>query len=89
MSCCQIFMLQLVSGGTLNLRKEMKDKGKKKEPGCSWIEVKSRAHVFPIGDRSHPQIKEIYAMLQNLAGQMKEARYLPQTNFIMNDIEEQ
>lgn len=76
-------------GDMLKLRKAMKDRGIKKEPGCSWIEVKSRVHVFPVGDRSHPQIQEIYAMLQKLAGQMKEAGYLPQTNFILNGIEEQ
>ena len=69
--------------GHVKVEKAMKDRGINKEPGCSWIEVKSRAHVFPVGDRSHPQMQEIYAMLQKLAA------YFPQTNFIMNDIEEQ
>eukprot|EP01018_Ginkgo_biloba_P013181 Gb_21046 [translate_table: standard] len=73
----------------LRLRKTMKDRGIKKEPGCSWIEVKNRVHVFPVGDRSHPEIEEVYAMLQRLTGQMKNAGYLPDTNSVLNDVEEE
>eukprot|EP01018_Ginkgo_biloba_P025325 Gb_09956 [translate_table: standard] len=51
----------------------MKDKGVKKTPGCSWIEVKNRVHSFVIGDQTHSQTEEIYAMLEKLSGQMKEA----------------
>eukprot|EP01018_Ginkgo_biloba_P010079 Gb_35395 [translate_table: standard] len=36
------------------VRQMMKAKGTKKEPGCSWIEVKNRMHVFVAGDSSHP-----------------------------------
>lgn len=34
-----------------NLRTRMKVKEIKKEPGCSWIEVKSRVHAFLVEDR--------------------------------------
>nr|GMC64042.1 pentatricopeptide repeat-containing protein At3g49710 [Ipomoea batatas] len=40
------------------IRKQMRDKGVKKKPGCSWIEVDKRIHVFVAEDHSHPMIKE-------------------------------
>ena len=33
----------------------MREKGVKKQPGCSWIEVNGSGHVFLSGDSSHPQ----------------------------------
>eukprot|EP01018_Ginkgo_biloba_P009699 Gb_23924 [translate_table: standard] len=48
------------------VRKVMKDRGIKKEPGCSWIEVKNRVHTFVVGGRSHPQEEKIYAKLERL-----------------------
>ncbi|KAK2987344.1 hypothetical protein RJ640_023645 [Escallonia rubra] len=35
------------------MRLEMREKGLKKQPGCSWIEVGNRVHVFVVGDSSH------------------------------------
>eukprot|EP01018_Ginkgo_biloba_P024045 Gb_25029 [translate_table: standard] len=32
------------------VRKLMKDRGVKKNPGCSWIEVNKQVHVFIVGD---------------------------------------
>eukprot|EP01018_Ginkgo_biloba_P003052 Gb_20350 [translate_table: standard] len=76
-------------GDVAKVRKSMKDRGVKKEPGCSWIEFKNKRHTFFTGDRSHPQNDEIYAMLERLSGQMKEAGYMPDTNFVLHDLEEQ
>eukprot|EP01018_Ginkgo_biloba_P019070 Gb_40766 [translate_table: standard] len=71
------------------VRAVMKDRGVKKCPGCSWIEIKSRVHSFVVGDRSHPQSKKIYALLDSLALQMEEAGYVPDTNFVLHDVEEE
>ncbi|KAF5205540.1 Pentatricopeptide repeat [Thalictrum thalictroides] len=38
---------------------QMKEKGLKKQPGCSWIEVNNSVHVFLAGDGSHPDFSEI------------------------------
>ena len=38
------------------IRKSMKKKGMKKEPGLSWIENQGRVHYFSVGDTSHPDI---------------------------------
>ena len=38
----------------------------KKDPGCSWIELNNKIHVFSIEDRSHPYCNMIYATLEHL-----------------------
>eukprot|EP01018_Ginkgo_biloba_P007178 Gb_33575 [translate_table: standard] len=71
------------------VRKLMKDRGVKKKPGYSWIQVSSKVHVFVAEDRSHAQTEKIYAVLGRLAEQMKEAGYVRDTNFVLHDVEEQ
>lgn len=70
------------------VRMMMKDRGLKKSPGCSWIEVKNRIYAFTAGDQSLPQSKEIYAILGSLYQQMKEAGYVPATDFALSNVEE-
>ncbi|WOK96940.1 pentatricopeptide repeat-containing protein [Canna indica] len=45
------------------IRNEMKEKGMKRTPGCSWIEIRNKVHVFSSGDRRHAQTDEIYMVL--------------------------
>eukprot|EP01018_Ginkgo_biloba_P030295 Gb_23124 [translate_table: standard] len=75
--------------GVVKVRSMLKDRGLKKSPGCSWIEIKNRVHAFLGGDRSHPQSEEIYAMLERLIGQMKKEGYVPDTSFVLHDVEEE
>ncbi|XP_057415189.1 putative pentatricopeptide repeat-containing protein At3g25970 [Lotus japonicus] len=44
----------------------MRERGVKKVPGWSWIEVKNKVHAFNAEDHSHPQCDEIYILLQQL-----------------------
>eukprot|EP01018_Ginkgo_biloba_P010117 Gb_21745 [translate_table: standard] len=71
------------------IRAMMTDRGVRKAPGRSLIEVNKRVHSFLVGDRSHPQSEKIYATLETLAGQLKEAGYVPNTNFALHDVEEE
>jgi pentatricopeptide repeat protein len=71
-----------------NVRKSMKDRGVKKLPGCSWIEVNKQVHTFLTGDRSHPETSKIYSKLESLSRQMKAAGYVPDTRFVLIDVEE-
>ncbi|XP_077247271.1 pentatricopeptide repeat (PPR) superfamily protein [Tasmannia lanceolata] len=71
------------------VRKEMKDVGIKKGPGCSWITVKNAVHVFQAKDTSHEMNIEIQAMLAKLRREMKAAGYVPNTNFALYDLEEE
>eukprot|EP01018_Ginkgo_biloba_P037421 Gb_09407 [translate_table: standard] len=71
------------------VRTMMKDRGVKKTPGWSLIEVNNKVHTFLVGDRSHPQSEKIYATLETLAGKMKEAGHVPDMNFVLHDVEEE
>jgi hypothetical protein len=73
----------------VKVRTMMKDKGLKKTPGCSFIEVDNTVHTFLVGDRSHPQSEEIYATLEILARKMEEVGYVPNKNFVLHDVEEE
>ncbi|KAL5575995.1 hypothetical protein UlMin_017694 [Ulmus minor] len=37
-----------------------------KNPGCSWVEVDNRVHVFTVDDTDHPQTKDIYIMMEDI-----------------------
>lgn len=69
------------------MRKTMKYNRLKKEPGCSWIEVKDEVHTFLVGDKAHPRWNEIYAELGVLLGEMKSVGYAPHGGFLLIDIE--
>lgn len=71
------------------VRTIMKDRGIRKEPGCSWIEVNNRKHAFLVGDRSHPETDAIYAALERLGLQMRAEGYVPDTNAVLHDVEEE
>lgn len=49
-----------------NIRSDIRDKGLKKQPGCSWIEIDCKIHAFIAGDHSHYQSQEVYAILDSL-----------------------
>eukprot|EP01018_Ginkgo_biloba_P002599 Gb_38503 [translate_table: standard] len=72
-----------------NVRRLMKERRVQKIPGCSWIEVNKQLHAFLGGDNLHPQTEEIYAELERLSRKMKVAGYVPDTRFVLNDVEEE
>ncbi|XP_062117931.1 pentatricopeptide repeat-containing protein At4g32450, mitochondrial [Humulus lupulus] len=65
----------------------VKEKEKKKDP--SLLEVRSRVHEYRAGDTSHPENDKIYAKLRGLREQMKEAGYIPETRFVLHDIDQE
>ncbi|XP_072990123.1 pentatricopeptide repeat-containing protein At4g37170-like [Typha latifolia] len=71
------------------IRKDMDNRRVTKNPGSSWIEVKRQVHVFLVGDMSHPQSKEICALLEKLYMKMKEEGYVPDTDFVLHDVEDE
>eukprot|EP01018_Ginkgo_biloba_P022701 Gb_16848 [translate_table: standard] len=72
-----------------NVRRMMNDRGVKKRPGCSWIEVNKQVHAFVVGERAHPQMQKINEELERLSRQMKAAGYVPNTRFALHDVEEE
>ncbi|KAL2553457.1 Pentatricopeptide repeat-containing protein [Forsythia ovata] len=58
------------------LRKKMKERRVEKVPGFSQIEVNGKSHIFLVGDRSHPEMEEIYIVLkEKLLPLMQEKGY--------------
>ncbi|XP_059637116.1 pentatricopeptide repeat-containing protein At1g20230 [Cornus florida] len=70
------------------VRYRMKNMGLRKNPGCSWIEVKNKVHMLLAGDKSHPQMSEIIKKLNQLSMEMKKSGYVPITDFVLQDVEE-
>ncbi|MBA0622212.1 hypothetical protein Godav_007773 [Gossypium davidsonii] len=55
------------------IRDLMKEKGLKKSPGCSWIQIGEKLHSFIAGDGSHPNTEDIQATLALLGIDMKSS----------------
>ncbi|CAL9124046.1 unnamed protein product [Musa textilis] len=70
------------------VRKMMKDGGVKKEPACSWVEMENSVHMFVANDDSHPQMKEIHKMWEKIDALIKEAGYVPDTNYVLLHVDE-
>lgn len=69
------------------VRKLMRDRGIKKEPGCSWIAVESKVHVFLVDDTKHPQVEAVYKYLEKVGIEMRKLGYVPDTKFVLHDME--
>ncbi|XP_042431332.1 pentatricopeptide repeat-containing protein At3g02330, mitochondrial-like [Zingiber officinale] len=67
------------------MRRIMKESKLKKEPGCSWIEIKNEMHTFLVGDKAHPKCNEIYERLDELIAEMMWAGYLPDLETFVED----
>ncbi|CAA6660299.1 unnamed protein product [Spirodela intermedia] len=52
----------------------MRKMGVKKRPGCSWVQGRKGATTFYVGDRTHPQSAQIYALLSSLIQRIKEEK---------------
>jgi hypothetical protein len=72
-----------------DVERQRREKGVKKQPSCRWIEVNSEVHRFVVDDQDHPQIIEIHAELLRLSGLMHDAGYMPCTEFVLDDVEEE
>ncbi|CAL5342791.1 unnamed protein product [Camellia sinensis] len=69
------------------VRKVMRDRRVKKEPGISWFEVKNQVHQLCMGDKSHPQSMEIDMYLKELTWEMKLWGYVPDTGSVLHDMD--
>ncbi|CAK9866876.1 unnamed protein product [Sphagnum jensenii] len=65
------------------------ERGAKKQPGLTWIEVNNEVHTFIVDDQDHPQMIEIHAELKRLSGLMLDAGYREYTNLVLYGVEEE
>ncbi|KAL8088310.1 pentatricopeptide repeat-containing protein At2g41080 [Apium graveolens] len=70
-----------------DLRKAMRDRRVKKEPGVSWFELKNQVHQFCTGDNSHPQLMEINSYLEELTTELKLRGYIPDMSSVLHDMD--
>ncbi|CAM6025802.1 unnamed protein product [Sphagnum balticum] len=72
-----------------NIERQRNERGVKKQLGRTWIEVNNEVHTFVVDDQKHPQISQIHAQLKRLSGLMHDAGYVPVTEFVLHDVEEE
>ncbi|KAL3620858.1 hypothetical protein CASFOL_035770 [Castilleja foliolosa] len=72
-----------------NLRARLRSQSVRKNPGCSWIEINGKVHLFLGGDVSHVETRQIYSFLKELPEKMKAAGYVPDTSFALHDVSEE
>ncbi|KAF5749180.1 pentatricopeptide repeat-containing protein [Tripterygium wilfordii] len=70
-------------------RQMMKERGVKKEPGLSWIEVMNKVHAFFVSDRLHPIADKIYEFLDDLNKRAAEIGYVKDSYSLLNNLEQE
>ncbi|XP_057436623.1 pentatricopeptide repeat-containing protein At3g24000, mitochondrial [Lotus japonicus] len=76
-------------GDVENVRKQMETQNIKKKPACSWIKLKNKVTSFGMGDHFHPQVAQIDAKLEELKKMIREAGYVPDTSYVLQDTDEE
>ncbi|XP_026380397.1 pentatricopeptide repeat-containing protein At5g43790-like [Papaver somniferum] len=71
------------------VRKAMKNLGVSKLPGSSLIEIDGVLHEFLMGDKTHPNSKEIYVKLEEISKRLNEYGHKSIINEVLFDIEEE
>ncbi|MBA0694462.1 hypothetical protein Goari_004753 [Gossypium aridum] len=61
----------------------------KKEVGYSTIDVDHKVYLFSMGDKSHPETNQIYLYLDELMSRCREAGYIPASESVMHEVEEE
>ncbi|XP_051122345.1 pentatricopeptide repeat-containing protein At4g33990 [Andrographis paniculata] len=74
--------------GADEMRLLARDRGLRKTPGWSSIELNSNVEIFFTGNQSHPQSAEIYKELAKLTAKMKSLGYFPDHSFVLQDVED-
>ncbi|KAJ0596584.1 putative tetratricopeptide-like helical domain superfamily, DYW domain-containing protein [Helianthus annuus] len=71
------------------IRTKFKDKGSKRIPGCTSIEVDGTVHEFLASDKSHPMSDEIYAMLEEMNRRLDELGHVSDKSLVLYDMEDE
>ncbi|KAF8030716.1 hypothetical protein BT93_D0026 [Corymbia citriodora subsp. variegata] len=73
----------------MDVRRKMKERGVRKEPGCSWTEFGDEVHKFIAGESSHPQSQELHRFLETLSDRMRKEGYVPDTSCVLHNVNEE
>jgi pentatricopeptide repeat protein len=75
--------------GVFKVRKLMRDKKIKKEPGVSWIEIGNVTHIFTSEDNKHPDYGQTYQKVKELLAMIKPLGYTPDIGAVLHDVEDE
>ncbi|GAB2220630.1 hypothetical protein Droror1_Dr00008292 [Drosera rotundifolia] len=70
------------------LRKRMRIRGIRKDPGWSWIKFRNKVYVFSADDKSSPYLNQIYVEMEKLNLKMLEEGYKPDVSSVLHDVED-
>ncbi|CAM0883617.1 unnamed protein product [Alopecurus aequalis] len=76
-------------GDVSEVRKYMREKNVRKEPGVSWVELKGQVHQFCTGDKSHPRHGEIIEYLEEMMAKIRQCGYAPDMSMVFHDMEDE
>ncbi|XP_058199768.1 pentatricopeptide repeat-containing protein DOT4, chloroplastic [Rhododendron vialii] len=65
------------------LKERIGRRGLRKNPCCSWIEIKGKHHIFVAGDNSYPQAKTIDSLIKEWSTKMKAEGYFPKLRYAL------
>ncbi|WVZ13125.1 hypothetical protein V8G54_017655 [Vigna mungo] len=71
------------------VRKLMNDRGVKKEPGFSMIEMEGVVNEFVAGGRDHPLAEALYAKVYEMLEAIRVVDYVPDTDGVLHDLVEE
>ncbi|KAL3829813.1 hypothetical protein ACJIZ3_018615 [Penstemon smallii] len=71
------------------VRKLMRERNIKKEPGLSWIEIRNDTHVFVSDDNEHMESVQIREKVKKLLSEIKPLGYVPDIVSELHDVEEE
>ncbi|KAL0323982.1 UNVERIFIED_CONTAM: putative pentatricopeptide repeat-containing protein [Sesamum calycinum] len=70
-----------------SVKKMMRNKGVKKVPGWSWIELQNDVHAFNAEDHSHPNCREIYQALKELTYEIRISENASMLEVPLDDVD--
>ncbi|URD89147.1 PPR repeat [Musa troglodytarum] len=71
------------------VRKLMRQRDIKKEPGVSWIQIRNETHVFVSEDKKHPWMDQITEKVAELITEIKLIGYVPNIACASHDVEDE
>ncbi|KAL6521716.1 hypothetical protein OROGR_018285 [Orobanche gracilis] len=72
-----------------NIRKLMRDKSIKKEPGSSWTEIRNDTHVFVSDGNEHAESTQIRRKVRELLCEIRLIGYVPDIVSELHDVEDE
>ncbi|OEL35104.1 Pentatricopeptide repeat-containing protein [Dichanthelium oligosanthes] len=71
------------------VRTRMSERGLRKDPACSWIEIGNNVHTFTARDHSHRESEAIHLKLAEITEKLRKEGYKEDTRFVLHDVSEE